>query len=287
MHYYKRNIGDYHKKAGRLTMLQHGAYTLLMDSCYDREEFPTLDMAIDWLWASTDAEVDAVKFVLNKFFILESDVYTQNRIKEDLDKYHANSKTNKRIAIEREAKRKESSTKRVPSVNESNTVKHEATPNHKPLTTNHKPLTTNQEPLKDLSATPPVKCKQIESDFDVYWMAGMAKQGRKAALAKFKKLANQNGGSFVFANMLSTDVKKRLASGQMGFDVLHPATYLNNERWKDEIKQVQQTRFSDGNGVMTNQRGTMPDRSEEFRKLGLNTTSPVNDDFIEGSCDGV
>jgi len=146
MHYYKRNIGDYHKKAGRLTMLQHGAYTLLMDSCYDREEFPTLDMAIDWLWASTDAEVDAVKFVLNKFFTIESDVYTQNRIKEDLDKYHENSKTNKRIAMEREAKRKENSTKRVQSVDEANTVEHESSPNHKPLTTNQEPLTN-----KDIS----------------------------------------------------------------------------------------------------------------------------------------
>ncbi len=170
MHYYKRNIGDYHKKAGRLTMLQHGAYTLLMDSCYDREEFPTLDLAIDWLWASTDAEVDAVKFVLNKFFTLESDVYTQNRIKEDLGKYHANSKTNKRIAMEREAKRKEKSTKRVPSVDESNTVEHEATPNHKPLTTNQEPLTTNQKPLKDLSASPPVR-REIFN----YWKSVMNK----------------------------------------------------------------------------------------------------------------
>ena len=43
MHYFKRNIGDYHKKAGRLSMLEHGAYTLLIDSCYDRERFPTMD----------------------------------------------------------------------------------------------------------------------------------------------------------------------------------------------------------------------------------------------------
>jgi uncharacterized protein YdaU (DUF1376 family) len=49
MHYYKRNLGDYAKKAGRLTMLQHGAYTLpLIDSCYDRESSSTLEQAIDW-----------------------------------------------------------------------------------------------------------------------------------------------------------------------------------------------------------------------------------------------
>ena len=71
MHYYKRNIGDYAKKAGRLSMLEHGAYTLLLDACYDRERFPTLDEAIEWTWARTDAEIEAVKFVLARFFTLE------------------------------------------------------------------------------------------------------------------------------------------------------------------------------------------------------------------------
>lgn len=142
MHYYKRNIGDYHKKAGRLTMLQHGAYTLLIDSCYDREIFPTFEDAIDWTWASTDEEIAAVKFVLSKFFVLGDGFYYQNHIQEDLAKYHENSKTNKRIAIERERKKKErveNSTKRVQTVD-----KHE--PNHKPLTTNQEPLTT--KPIK-------------------------------------------------------------------------------------------------------------------------------------------
>lgn len=88
MHYYERNIGDYHRKAGRLNILQHGVYTLLIDACYDREKFPTLDEAIDWVWAMTDEEIEAVKFVLRKFFTCGEDgIYTQNRIQEDLNKY--------------------------------------------------------------------------------------------------------------------------------------------------------------------------------------------------------
>ena len=133
MHYYKRNLGDYAKKAGRLTMLQHGAYTLLIDSCYDREVFPTLEQAIEWTWASTEAEVDAVKFVLSRFFSLTKDgEYVQDRILEELLQYHKNADTNKRIADEREAKRREKSTKREQSVNE-------ASPNQEQLTINHKP----------------------------------------------------------------------------------------------------------------------------------------------------
>jgi len=132
VHYYKKNIGDYAKKAGRLTMLQHGAYTLLLDSCYDREVFPTLEDAIEWTWASTKEEIEAVEFVLKKFFLFQNGRYVQNRISEELEKYHANSETNKRIAMDREAKRKENSTNREQIVDQS-------PPNHKPITINHKP----------------------------------------------------------------------------------------------------------------------------------------------------
>lgn len=134
MHYYKKNLGDYAKKAGKLSMLQHGSYTLLIDACYDREKFPTLDEAIDWTWASNTEEIEAVTFVLKKFFTLENGVYVQNHIKEDLAEYHAKAETNKRIATERETKRKEKSTVRTPVVNE-------APPNQEPITNNHKPVT--------------------------------------------------------------------------------------------------------------------------------------------------
>jgi uncharacterized protein YdaU (DUF1376 family) len=132
MHYYKKNIGDYAKKTGRLTMLQHGAYTLLIDSCYDRETFPTIDEAIEWTWASSTEEIEAVKFVLKKFFVFQNGLYVQNRIREELDNYHNNAETNKRIAIEREAKRRENRTKREQFVNE-------PPPNQEPLTINQEP----------------------------------------------------------------------------------------------------------------------------------------------------
>jgi len=139
MHYYKRNLGDYAKKAGKLSMLQHGSYTLLIDACYDRERFPTLEEAIDWTWASTTAEIEAVQFVLRKFFTLVDGVYVQERIAEEIAEYHEKAETNKRIAIERETKRKGKGTERLPSVDEP--------------PPNHKPLTINQEPIEILSPT--------------------------------------------------------------------------------------------------------------------------------------
>jgi len=155
MHYYKRNLGDYAKKAGRLTMLQHGAYTLLIDSCYDREVFPTLEQALEWTWASTEAEVEAVKFVLSRFFVLDKDgCYVQDRILEELLHYHKNADTNKRIATEREAKRKEKRTNREQVVDE-------APPNHKPLTTNQEPIIKEGKPSLSGSAFPPCPHKEL------------------------------------------------------------------------------------------------------------------------------
>jgi uncharacterized protein YdaU (DUF1376 family) len=113
-------------------MLQHGSYTLLIDACYDREKFPTMDEAIEWAWASTPDEVHAVQFVLSKFFTLENGVYVQNRIRQELDEFHAKSAINTRIAIDRETKRAKIRTERAQ-------VDHEPPPNQEPRTTNHKP----------------------------------------------------------------------------------------------------------------------------------------------------
>jgi uncharacterized protein YdaU (DUF1376 family) len=206
MHYFKRNIGDYHKKAGRLTMLQHGAYTLLIDACYDRERFPSMDDAIDWCWASSDDEIQAVTFVVSKFFDLVDGLYIQSRIQDEIDNYHKNSKTNKRIAIERETKRAANSTKRVPSVDEATTVEHEAPPNQEPLTKNHEPLTINQEQVtkeKKTSAPVPV-------DFSVFNMS-------PADLAEVKRIRVKNKGGAIttqrVANGLAKEITMAIASG--------------------------------------------------------------------------
>jgi len=83
-------------------------------------------------------EIEAVEFVLSKFFTLSDGVYFQSHIEDDIATYHKNAKTNKRIAINREAKRAATRTKRAQTVNE-------APPNHKPVTSNHKPVTSKRD----------------------------------------------------------------------------------------------------------------------------------------------
>lgn len=157
MHYYKRNLGDYAKKAGRLSMLQHGSYTLLIDACYDREEFPTLEQAIEWTWASSKEEIEAVEFVLRKFFTLEDGLYVQKRIQEEIGEYQEKALTNKRIALERETKRKENNTNRVRTVDE-------PPPNQEPITNNQEPLFSNTDVLLVPSDAADASCKKVKPD---------------------------------------------------------------------------------------------------------------------------
>lgn len=188
MHYYKRNLGDYAKKCGRLSMLQHGAYTLLIDSCYDREKFPTLEEAIEWTWASTEAEIEAVKFVLSRFFRLDEDgQYVQERILAELLDYHAKADKNKQIALDRETKRREKSTKRAQTVNE-------APPNQEPRTINQEPRTTKTQRGTRLPADcmlpvdwsefckqerPDLVPRQVFDEFRDYWIAQPGQKGVK------------------------------------------------------------------------------------------------------------
>lgn len=94
MNYYKRHIGDYAKKAGHLSVLEHGVYTLLLDAYYDREQAPTRAEAIRQARARTPEEVAAVDAVLADFFTLDGDRYTQRRVEEEFVKAEEVAKLN-------------------------------------------------------------------------------------------------------------------------------------------------------------------------------------------------
>jgi hypothetical protein len=77
-------------------------------------------------------------------------------------------------------------------------------------------------------------CAAVEHAFERFWLAGMRKVEKKNALAAFKR-ALGNMDADAFADKLIDDVKKRIEAGQFGFDRLHPTSYLNGERWQDDI----------------------------------------------------
>ena len=81
MNFYKRYPADYGRKTARLTLAQHGAYTLLLDEVYSTEA--PLPGAFDELYricrAMSKPEQEAVRAVAEKFFPLSSDGLRRNQ----------------------------------------------------------------------------------------------------------------------------------------------------------------------------------------------------------------
>jgi len=135
MHYYKFNVADYRKDTVHLSPTEHYIYRQLIDTYYlDERPVHSDPKAVLRRLCLPSTDEQNLTNVLTDFFIEKKDGWHNKRIDLEISAYHEMAKTNKRIAIQREGRRKvekhEACTKRGESVNE-------APPNYKPLTTNH------------------------------------------------------------------------------------------------------------------------------------------------------
>jgi len=87
LNFYKRHLGDYAKDAGHLTMLEHGAYTLLLDRYYTTEKpIPNRAEAYRVCRARSVAEREAVDVVLAEFFVTDGEAFLNRRAEEEIAK---------------------------------------------------------------------------------------------------------------------------------------------------------------------------------------------------------
>lgn len=86
MNYYQRHLGDYAKDTGHLSMLEHGAYTLLLDRYYSTERGIPADDAYRHARARTKEEKAAVDAVLHEFLTLVDGVWTKRRVEQEIEK---------------------------------------------------------------------------------------------------------------------------------------------------------------------------------------------------------
>lgn len=89
MNYYERHLGDYAKDTAHLTMIEHGAYSLLLDRYYGTEQGIPADQAHRIARARTKEEKAAVDVVLAEFFLLVDGVWTNRRAEEEIIKTQA------------------------------------------------------------------------------------------------------------------------------------------------------------------------------------------------------
>lgn len=86
MNYYERHLGDYAKDTAHLSMLEHGAYSLLLDRYYGTEEGIPEGQAHRLARARSKEDKQAVDAVLAEFFTLTNGVWINARAEEEIVK---------------------------------------------------------------------------------------------------------------------------------------------------------------------------------------------------------
>lgn len=91
MNYYEHHLGDYAKDTAHLSMIEHGAYRILLDVYYTREvPLPTDRRACYKLArAQSKEERAAVDYVLEEFFFEQSDGFHNDRCDAEIAGYYA------------------------------------------------------------------------------------------------------------------------------------------------------------------------------------------------------
>lgn len=100
-----------------------------------------------------------------------------------------------------------------------------------------------EPPIKPLDQSKIARAQLEEDSFEYWWKEYPKKVAKQSAFKSWKKVIKKMSDETVteLTNHIVNDVKLRLddlASGSdkfIGFDRLHPTTYLNQERYNDDI----------------------------------------------------
>ena len=165
MNYYKFNIGDYAAATRHLTVLEHGAYRLLLDVYYTSEAQLPADTKVvaRKAGARTQEEVEAVGVVLSEFFTLSDDGWHHARCDAEIAAFHAKAEVNRVVGKKGGRPRKQTQTvsgnnpQETQTVSGNNPQETQTVSGNNPqetLTTNQEPLTNNHTPLTPQGAAP-------------------------------------------------------------------------------------------------------------------------------------
>lgn len=206
MNYYERHLGDYAKDTGHLSMLEHGAYTLLLDRYYSTEQGIQADQAHRIARARTKEERAAVDAVLSEFFTLANGVWTKGRVEEEIaaasariNAARANGKKGGRKKKNPEETQREPSGFSLGSENETQSKAHQ-TPDtrHQIQNTEHTPSTADGARAQGPAVEPTAAgaaCKAMRahgvSDTNPGDPRLLALLAQGATLAEFEGLAEE------------------------------------------------------------------------------------------------
>jgi uncharacterized protein YdaU (DUF1376 family) len=198
MNYYQFHIGDYTSHTRHLSPIEDIAYRRLLDLYYLHERPLNSGSASVARQINMREFEDEVKLILDEFFTLSDDGWINVRADKEIAHY--------RGKIEQASRAGKASAER-----RFNTCSTDVQ-----LTNNHKPITNNQEYI---------------DRFDIFWKQYPRKVAKPNALKSWLKIKPDD---VVLKKMLDAINHQQLPSKEIQF-VPHPATWLNAQRWEDEI----------------------------------------------------
>lgn len=191
MNFYPHHIGDFNNATRHLTRVERSLYADCIWLYYDTEQplqAVDFDLLARKVMARTDEEITALRAILQEFFVLDGDVYRNERCDAELAAYRLKldgaSKAGKASAAKR-AERK------------GNGRSTDVKPPMDSRSTNHEPRTINQEP-KDKPASRRSPKKPMPENFDLSqrvkdWAEKNAHTSLERHLAHFRMTAMAQG----------------------------------------------------------------------------------------------
>jgi uncharacterized protein YdaU (DUF1376 family) len=227
VNYYERHLGDYAKDAGHLSMVEHGAYTLLLDRYYATEQPIPADQVYRVCRARTDDERAAVDAVLAEFFVLTDGAWAQGRADAELDRYRGKREKAKASATARWGSA-DANAMRTHSERTANAQRTQCEGNAL-----QSPVTSNQE----IPPNPRKRGQDEPAGFARFWTAwptSQRKVARAQCLRKWLKAGCEDFADRVVASVEAHKLSADWTKDSGGF-IPAPIVWLNQSRWEAEL----------------------------------------------------
>jgi uncharacterized protein YdaU (DUF1376 family) len=222
--------GDYRRDTMHLSMMEHGAYRLLLDHCWDqRGPVPLDERRIFAICnARSNEEMGAVRHILREFFVQMEDGWYNRRMQREIER--ASALSDKRSEAGRKGyavRRKSLPRKGIQAIAKQVLDTCQANAKQEPQT----PTTTTTLTTTTTTNTKPKAPAALPPGFDAFWQGYPSKKAKPEAIKAWRKL---DPDALTIANIEKALAwQKKSDSWVRGF-VPHPATYLNQRRWEDE-----------------------------------------------------
>lgn len=229
MNYYRRYIGDYQRDTMHLSLLEHGAYTMLLDSFYAQDgNLPESHTVLFRLCrATSEEEKDAVRKVADEFFPTVDGKRANGRGVRELDaaipRIQSAKENGKKGGRPAKAKPQQTETETQPVSEKLTHAEPDAKAIQPPATNPHPPAANHQPPVtedpiqkRSAGAKPPrTRAAKAEAPTAAIWMAYAEAYAKRYTVAPTRN-ASVNGKLANFAARVPIDEAPHIAAFYVG-----------------------------------------------------------------------